>query len=165
MSDDMSKDSRTDEEDELRIPEIRRSIQTILVPVDGSPGSQVGMAWADLIAGATGAEVVVLVAFNPPMAIKRRGILQTEHLQNEMESDAKEVATEAAQLLLDRGRDARAVVVRGEAAAAILDVAEEQDVDLIVMGRRGLGQIKGLLVGSVSDRVSRHADVPVFLAS
>jgi nucleotide-binding universal stress UspA family protein len=165
MSDDERNNSPTEEEDELRIPEIDRSIQKILVPVDGSPGSQVGMAWADLIAGVMGAEVVVLVAFNPPMAIKRRGILQTEHLQTEMESDAKEVATEAVQLFVDRGHEARAVVVRGEAAAAILEIAQDQKMDLIVMGRRGLGQIKGLLVGSVSERVSRHADVPVFLAS
>jgi nucleotide-binding universal stress UspA family protein len=162
----MSDDSKTPEDDEeLRIPEIKTTIARILVPVDGSPGSQLGMAWADMIAGTTGAEVIVIVAFNPPIAIRRRGNLETEHLQTEMEDDAKEVATEAAQLFMDRGRNARALVVRGEAAAAILETAESQDVDLIVMGRRGLGHIKGLLVGSVSERVSRHADIPVFLAS
>ena len=110
-------------------------------------------------------QVIVAVAFNPPMAIRRRGILQTEHLQVEMEDDAKELATEAAQLFLDRGRRARAVVVRGDAASAILEVAEDEDVDLIVMGRRGLGRLKGALVGSVSEKVTRHATVPVFLAS
>jgi nucleotide-binding universal stress UspA family protein len=163
----MSDDSKTPEidDEELRIPEIKTTIARILVPVDGSPGSQLGMAWADMIAGTTGAEVIVIVAFNPPIAIRRRGNLETEHLQTEMEDDAKEVATEAAQLFMDRGRNARALVVRGEAAAAILETAESQDVDLIVMGRRGLGHIKGLLVGSVSERVSRHADIPVFLAS
>jgi nucleotide-binding universal stress UspA family protein len=163
----MSDDSNTPalDDDELRIPDVKTTVARILVPVDGSPGSQLGMAWADMIAGTTGAEVIVIVAFNPPIAIRRRGNLETEHLQTEMEDDAKEVATEAAQLFMDRGRNARALVVRGEAAAAILETAESQDVDLIVMGRRGLGHIKGLLVGSVSERVSRHADVPVFLAS
>ena len=163
MSDDSKSPAPDDEE--LRIPDVKTTVARILVPVDGSPGSQLGMAWADMIATSTGAEIIVIVAFNPPIAIRRKGSLETGHLQTEMEDDAKEVATEAAQLFIDRGRSARAVVVRGEAAAAILETAESQDVDLIVMGRRGLGHIKGLLVGSVSERVSRHADVPVFLAS
>jgi nucleotide-binding universal stress UspA family protein len=154
-----------DEEEPLAIPEIDASIGSVLVPVDGSPGSEIGMAWADLIARTVDAEVIVVVAFNPPSAIRRRGILETEHLRIEMEADAKEVATEAAQLFLDRGRRARALVVVGDAAEAILETAEAEQVGLIVMGRRGLGRLQGLLVGSVSERVARLASVPVFLAS
>lgn len=154
-----------DDEEPLEIPAIDRAIERILVPVDGSTGSELGMAWADGIADITGAELIVTVAFNPPIAIRRRGILQTEHLQVEMEDDAKELATEATQLLLDRGRRARAIVVRGDPATAILEVAEDEQVDLIVIGRRGLGRLQGVLVGSVSEKVARHATVPVFLAS
>ena len=154
-----------EEEAPLAIPTIDASIRSILVPVDGSPGSEIGMAWADLVARTVDAEVIVVVAFNPPSAIRRRGILETEHLRIEMEADAKEVATEAAQLFLDRGRRARALVVVGEAAEAILETAESEQVGLIVMGRRGLGRLQGLLVGSVSERVARLASVPVFLAS
>ncbi len=149
----------------LRIPDIDRSIDRILVPVDGSAGSEVGMAWADLVARTAGAEVVVVVTCNPPSAIRRRGILEVEHLRIEMEADAKEVATEAAQLFIDRGHRARAIVVVGEAAESILQTAEDEGVDLIVMGRRGLGRLEGLLVGSVSEKVARYATVPVFLAS
>lgn len=164
----MSEDPTTtaaDDEAPLEIPEIDRSIERILVPVDGSPGSETGMAWADLVARTTKAEVIVVVTFNPPSAIRRRGILETEHLRTEMEEDAKEVATEAAQLFLERGHRARALVVVGDAAEAILETAEAERADLIVMGRRGLGRLEGLLVGSVSERVARHATIPVFLAS
>jgi nucleotide-binding universal stress UspA family protein len=153
------------EEAPLAIPEIDRSIDRILVPVDGSPGSEIGMAWADLVARTAGAEIIVCVGFNPPSAIRRRGILETEHLRVEMEEDALEVATEAAQLFLDRGHRARALVVVGDPAEAILQTAEAEEVDLIVMGRRGLGRWEGLLVGSVSERVARYATVPVFLTS
>lgn len=45
----------------------------------------------------------------------------------------------------------------GNIAEAILDVADEEDVDLIVMGNRGLGSLKRLLVGSVSTKVSQLA--------
>ena len=152
------------DEEPLEIPELQ-DVHRILVPVDGSTGSEQGLAYANLIAGLTGAEVVVVVAFDPPLAIRRRGILQTEHLQVSMEKDARELATEAAELLVERGRSARAVIVRGHAAEAILDTAESEHVDLIVMGRRGLGRLRGAIVGSVSERVARHAEVPVLLAT
>jgi nucleotide-binding universal stress UspA family protein len=155
----------SDWDEPLRLPELKATVDTILVPVDGSAGSERGLAYADLVAGMTGAEIVVVVAFDPPLAIKRRGILQTEHLLVEMESDAKELATEAAELLIKRGRKARAVVVRGDAAEAIIQTAEEQHVDLIVMGRHGMAKLKGRLIGSVSERVARHATVPLLLAS
>ncbi len=165
MTDDGAGTRFGEEEGPLAIPDIDPSIRRILVPVDGSAGSEIGMAWADLIARTVDAEVVVIVAFNPPSAIRRRGILETEHLRIEMEQDAKEVATEATQLFLDRGRRARALVVVGEATEAILDTAESEQVQLIVMGRRGMGRLQGLLVGSVSERVARLATVPVFLAT
>jgi len=165
VTDDEPTPTVDDDEEPLGIPQIDRTIERILVPVDGSTGSELGMAWADGIADVTGAELIVTVAFNPPIAIRRRGILQTEHLQVEMEDDAKELATEATQLFLDRGRRARAIVVRGDPATAILEVAEDEEVDLIVIGRRGVGRLQGVLVGSVSEKVARHAKVPVFLAS
>ena len=61
------------------------AIDAILVPVDGSAGSERGSRTRTWSPGSTGAEIVVVVAFDPPLAIRRRGILQTEHLQVEME--------------------------------------------------------------------------------
>jgi len=46
---------------------------------------------------------------------------------------------------------------------AILDKAREYKADLIVMGSRGLGQIGGLILGSVSERVLHGARVPVLI--
>ena len=160
-----SHDRAPHDEEPLRVPELEGNVQRVLVPVDGSAGSERGLGYADLVARLTGAEIIVVVAFDPPLAIRRRGILQTEHLQVEMERDARELATEAAELLIERGRSARAVIVRGDAAEGILQIAEDEHADLIVMGRRGLGRLRGALVGSVSERVARHAEIPVLLAN
>ncbi len=149
----------------LSIPDVKREVDTILVPIDGSPGSERGLAYASLLGGITGAKIVVMVAFNPPVAIRRRGLLGVEQARIEMEEDATELAAEAARVLIERGHEARAIVVVGEPAQAILETAETEDVDLIVMGRRGLSRLKGMLLGSVSDKVVRHAGIPVFLAS
>jgi nucleotide-binding universal stress UspA family protein len=52
----------------------------------------------------------------------------------------------------------RTVLREGDPAAAILNVAREEKADLIVMGRRGLGDLAGLLLGSVSHKVSHLAE-------
>lgn len=51
----------------------------------------------------------------------------------------------------------------GDPAAMILNVAEETGAHLIVLGARGLGQVRELVMGSVSHRVSSHATCPTFI--
>ena len=52
----------------------------------------------------------------------------------------------------------------GEPAEEIVDYARLEEVDLIVMGSRGLSPIQELLLGSVSDKVLRTAPCPVLIA-
>jgi len=54
-------------------------------------------------------------------------------------------------------------ILQGPPADAILRVAKTRDVDLIVMGARGLGSLGSLLLGSVSQKVMAHADCPVII--
>ena len=165
MSDDRSTPATSDPGQEpLEIPEVKGRIERVLVPVDGSPGSERALAYASLVAGVASAEIVVVVAYDPPVTIRKKaGPLEVQHERVEMEAEAQELAEEAVTLLAARGHSTRGVVIRGEAAEAVLEIAERDAADLIVMGRRGHGRLKGLLVGSVSERVARHADVPVLL--
>jgi nucleotide-binding universal stress UspA family protein len=52
----------------------------------------------------------------------------------------------------------RTVMREGDPGAAILQIAKEEKADLIVMGRRGLGDLAGLLLGSVSHKVAHLAE-------
>jgi len=54
-------------------------------------------------------------------------------------------------------------VCEGTPAESILMAAKKYNIDLIVMGTRGLGQLAGLLLGSQSQKVIAHADCPVLL--
>jgi nucleotide-binding universal stress UspA family protein len=152
-------------DDPLRLPDVKETFETILVPVDGSFHSERGLAYASVLASMSGARVVVVVAYDPHVTVRRRGILAVQEARADMEADAKELANEAVQLMTDRGRSASAVVVRGDPVEAILQTADDENVDVIVMGRRGLSRLKGLLLGSVSERVARHAEIPVLLTS
>ena len=51
----------------------------------------------------------------------------------------------------------------GEPAGAILDVAHQENADLIIMCTHGMGAAKRFLLGSVTDRVVHHADIPVMV--
>jgi len=54
-------------------------------------------------------------------------------------------------------------VEEGEPDRRIVSYAKEKDVDLIVIGARGLGRIEGMLIGSVTDAVLKSAPCPVLV--
>ena len=53
--------------------------------------------------------------------------------------------------------------VHGRARSEILRVAEEENVDVIITGTRGMGKVRRTLLGSVSDHVLHHSHVPVLI--
>jgi nucleotide-binding universal stress UspA family protein len=59
--------------------------------------------------------------------------------------------------------DAATLVLRGDAARALCDLAAERDASAIVIGTRGRGGVKRALLGSVSDHVVRNAPCPVVI--
>ncbi len=65
----------------------------------------------------------------------------------------------------ERKVDVEPVLLGGEPADALLRYLKECDRPLLFMGRRGQGRLEQLLLGSVSDRIIRHADCPVTVIS
>jgi nucleotide-binding universal stress UspA family protein len=141
----------------------------ILVPFDGSHCAERALAWSLLSAASGEAEIIVVVAFDPPLTMRGRGAAFIEDVKAGLREEAQSLAEESVQLLHAKGARARGVVIRGDVAQGILQVAEEEQADLIVMGRRGLshevgggvGKLRRIMTGSVADKVSRHASVPV----
>ena len=63
----------------------------------------------------------------------------------------------------ESGLNVRADIVEGEAAEGIVEYAEKQGIDLVVMATHGRSGIGRWALGSVADRVIRHSYVPVLL--
>lgn len=133
----------------------------ILVGVDGSPSADRALAWALQEGSLHGATVTVLHTFR---AREFSGWFARDVSLDEERADAKDAVEEALERVVGEARPAgveievTAVMGRG-AADAIL--RHRNEADLIVVGRRGLGGFPGLLLGSVSQQVATHADVPV----
>jgi nucleotide-binding universal stress UspA family protein len=86
-------------------------------------------------------------------------------IQHAGEEDVAEAALTAAQEdLADSGTRFTREIRRGNAAEEIVRAAEETPTDLIVVGTRGLAAVPRFFLGSVAERVARHAPCPVLLA-
>lgn len=83
-------------------------------------------------------------------------------VEREVQQAAEELDTLQSQLRSE-GLAVSTVVRPGEAADAILDVGREVSADLVVMSTHGRGGVSRFLLGSVADKVVRHAEIPVML--
>lgn len=134
----------------------------ILIATDGSPGSQAAVEEGVRLAKLTGAGVIFVAAAHPPLPV-----LGDPYYQRALsENLAVMRAALAKATLFAKERQVRyeTELMEGSPAQTILDLARSRDVDLIVVGSRGLGAVKGALLGSVSSAVVHHADRPVLVA-
>jgi nucleotide-binding universal stress UspA family protein len=143
-------------------------VQSILVGTDGSETAGVAVAQAIDLARALGARLQIVSAYEP--VPERR--LRNERLQVPTDVEwAVNPRAEVLALLDSARRDAQAAQVEqietfarvGDAADAILDVAEEQGSDLIVIGNKGMTGATRFLLGSVPNKISHHAPCSVMI--
>lgn len=136
--------------------------QKILLPTDGSEHAEKTIQYALGLAKATGAAIVAMYAFNPPLALRSpRGAAMMEEFRASLEAEAKDIIAEVAERLTKEGLTVTTMAVEGAPAEAILRAAEDEKPDVIVMGSRGSGSMPGLTLGGVADKVVRYSPVTV----
>ncbi|MBS7270746.1 MAG: universal stress protein, partial [Candidatus Freyarchaeota archaeon] len=84
-------------------------------------------------------------------------------LATEMEKKAKKLLNQYKKEMENKGINAKILIERGNVSETILTIAEEEGYDLIIVGCRGLGNIKRFILGSVSDKISKHANCSVLI--
>lgn len=135
--------------------------EKILVAVDGSEHGLKAAKMAGDLARQTQARVWVVVAFEPLPAYM--GVSHMDTIMAARLADTQEILGNALAALGEIPGQVIPDPLEGPAAEAILSVAETREVDLIVMGTRGLGRLASLVMGSTSQKVVSHANCPVLL--
>lgn len=133
----------------------------ILLPVDGSDNATLACKHAVELAAAGGMEVVLLYCYGEiPATI---GGSARDEIIAQAESQGQDIVTPCLQHCQSKGLSCKALVKSGAPGRTIVAVAEAEGCDLIVMGSRGLSDFSGMVMGSVSHRVLRHAVMPVLI--
>ena len=137
----------------------------ILVAVDGSDHALKAADAACALAKVHGARLVVLTVAKPVKGMSQnvKEYMYAEHIAGEPQYVLSEMARSVLTEVENRARklslaNVKTVVREGQPARRIVEYAKEHDVDLIVMGSRGLGDIGGMLLGSVSHKVNSLAE-------
>lgn len=134
--------------------------RTILVGVDGSPQSTAALETAIDLAERYQAKLGIIHAF-PPVSDLLGNPFYEQLLAARM-SNGEQILEAARSLIGDRAA-VETQLLEGPPADAIMRVAETEHYDLIVVGSRGQGQLRGLLLGSVSSAVAQRAPCPVLV--
>ena len=128
----------------------------VVVGMDGSPGASAAFAWACDEARLRGGTVHIVCAFHEPWALASGAIASAEavmELRSAMADDAERLIEEARASVLD-DIEVTGEGVLGPPAQALVASAGD---DLLVVGSRGRGGFKSLLLGSVSQHCASHA--------
>ena len=135
--------------------------KTIVVGVDGSPGSRKALTWAAAEAVAHGAELVVLNVWEHTLLPPAGSVSVSERY---VPDESQRTAEDLVKLIKEElGEDPPVVVqprVKEGNPAKVL-IEQSEDADLLVVGTRGHGGFRGLVLGSVSQHVAGYAKCPV----
>ena len=138
----------------------------ILVPLDGSRLSEQSLPYAMTLGQKLPAELVLFSAVSIPSDVREvleKAGLGPEPLFEELEIQAGEYLEALAHLLSKAELSFSHVVLRSRAADAIVEYADQMDIQLIVMASHGLTGLKRWTHGSVAEKVLQSAPVPVLL--
>ena len=135
-------------------------MENILVPVDGSNGSDKAVAQAISLAEICGAKLNFLYVANINQLAINSGL--SDAILDAVKK-AGQVILERAANMVPSGIEFEVFSETGSPAVTILDFQQQLNADLIIMGSRGLGIVKGVLLGSVSQYIIEQAKCPVLV--
>jgi nucleotide-binding universal stress UspA family protein len=140
---------------------------SIVVGTDGSETAAEAVRQATELAKSTGDSIDLVSAYEPVSSARLREEAQQvpkdlEWMVNPRE-DVDATLEQASDQIKEAGVGVQTYAREGDPADAILDVAEERNAGLIVVGNKGMTGAKRFLLGSVPNKVSHHAPCSVMI--
>ena len=140
---------------------------SIVVGTDGSETAGKAVLQATELARQVGASISLVSAYEPVsqnrLRDERREVPKDLEWMVNPREDVEATLKDASENVEGAGVKVQTYAREGDAADAILDVAEETSADLIVVGNKGMTGTKRFLLGSVPNKVSHHAPCSVLI--
>ena len=145
-----------------RSPDV--SLKKVLVPVDFSPASDQAFQQALRLAESFHLKLILLHVLEPPGSLAFAGLARASSFSKTAASDAETNVRALLATVSDEGRkNIRWKIRTGLAAHEIVEAAQEEDVDLIVIGTHGFSSGKHFCIGTTAERVARAAPCSVLV--
>ncbi|ANY72944.1 universal stress protein [Paenibacillus ihbetae] len=137
----------------------------ILLAYDGSKAANKALGRAvELTKANPDAKLHVVHAYDFPRFFVGEGLAP---IPASLNKDVYDIAVQTTEEIKERiehsGVNGQVNMIQGAPAEVILEYAKQNDIDLIVIGSRGLGGIREFVLGSVSHNVVQHATIPVLV--
>lgn len=140
---------------------------SIVVGTDGSDTATQAVTQAIDLARSVGAKLEVVCAYEPVpkqrLSAERRDAPEDLQWAINPREDVDATLSAAAELAREGGVEVNTYARQGDPADAVLDVAEELEADLIIVGNKGMTGAKRFLLGSVPNKISHHAPCSVMI--
>lgn len=138
-------------------------IQSLLVPLDGSPLAEVALPWAFDLAEKYGARIILLRVGILPDVWSLQDAPHMDTRLDELETQCMKYLLEVETRLKDRKVPVQAEYSVGNATQRIVERSQQPDCSMIVMNSHGRDGLTRWMIGSVAEKVARHAGCPVLL--
>ena len=134
---------------------------TVVVGVDGSDASTGAVAYAANTASTRRIPLMLVTSYTMPAAMFAEGMIPPQPVYDELERECMPIIEKARETALKVAPEIEVshAIVEGNPSQVLIDYSRK--CKLIVLGSRGLGGIKGMVLGSVSASVASHAFSPV----
>ena len=135
----------------------------ILVPVDGLDNSYRALESALVLSEKLGSIIsVVNVMEQVPITH-----IESEKLLSELleayKKENQEILSKCSDIARQKGIAIKTVLLQGNPAPVILDYSKKENFDLVIMGSRGMGKFKELIIGSVSSKIVHHSPCAIMI--
>lgn len=133
----------------------------MLVAVDGSSAANRAVQHAARLAAGNPAVRIVLLNVQPPIHARNARLRSIAEIEARAQEEAAAATRQAERILRRAGVEFGRRVVNGEVVQAIIETAASSECGRIIVGTRGRGAAKALLLGSVAYGIVHHSEVPV----
>lgn len=138
-------------------------MKRILVPIDGSKHSDLAMEKAKEFAKVFGSDVVLLHVNDFHQHLFNYNGEVEEHFVEVFDQISKDILKEGREKLADISDLVETIELEGGVANKIIEYANTNDFDLVIIGSQGKGVVHSLLMGGVAHKIALHVDKPVMI--